>query len=63
MRLGAQYLLYQCASLAAAAAGPKKLTALLAALGDAFGLTLAMTAASALLLIISIVSSLTAVVP
>ena len=63
LRLGGQYLLYQCASLAAAAAGPKKLTGLLSALGDAFGLVLAMTAAAALLLIISIVSSLTAVVP
>lgn len=63
LRLGGQYLLYQCASLAAAAAGPKKLTGLLAALGDAFGLVLAMTAASALLLMISIVSSLTAVAP
>ncbi len=63
LRLGGQYLLYQCASLAAAAAGPKKLTGLLTALGDAFGLVLAMTAASALLLLISLVSSLTAVVP
>ena len=43
--------------------GPKKLTGLLTALGDAFGLVLAMTAASALLLLISLVSSLTAVVP
>lgn len=43
--------------------GTQKLTGLLSALGDAFGLVLAMTAASALLLIISIVSSLTAVVP
>lgn len=63
LRLGCQYLLYQCASLVAATAGPKKLTKLLAMLGDAFGLVLAMTAASALLLIISIVSSLTAVAP
>lgn len=63
LRLGGQYLMYQCASLAAAAAGPKKLTGLLTALGDAFGLVLAMTAASALLLLISLVSSLTAVVP
>ena len=60
-RLGLQYLLYQCAALVASAAGPPKLTKLLGLLGDAFGLVLAMTAASALLLIISIVSSLTAV--
>ncbi len=61
MQLGCQYLLYQCAALVASAAGPAKLTKLLAQLGSAFGLVLAMTAAAALLLIISIVSSLTAV--
>ncbi len=58
LRLGCQYLLYQGASLVAAAAGPKKLTKLISMLGDAFGLVLAMTAASALLLVISLVSSL-----
>lgn len=63
LRLGFQYLLYQCASLVAAAAGPPKLTKLLAMLGDAFGLVLAMTASSALLLLIAILSSLTAVSP
>lgn len=62
LRLGCQYLLYQCAALVAASAGPAKLTKLLSLLGDAFGLVLAMTAASALLLLISLVSSLTAVV-
>lgn len=63
LRLGCQYLLYQGAALVAQAAGPKKLTKLLAALGDAFGLVLAMSAASALLLIISIASALTVVTP
>ncbi len=63
LRLGAQYLLYQGAGLVAAAAGPKKLTKLLGMLGDAFALVLAMTAASALLLIISLVSTLTVVTP
>lgn len=61
LRLGSQYLLYQGAALVAQTAGPKKLTALLSALGDAFGLVLAMTAASAVLLLIALVSSLTAV--
>lgn len=61
LRLGLQYLLYQGAALVAEAAGPKKLTGLIARLGDAFGLVLAMTAATALLLLISLVSSLTAV--
>ena len=47
----------------ASTAGPKKLTGLLAMLADAFGLVLAMTAASAAVLLIAIVSSLTAVAP
>lgn len=63
LRLGCQYLLYQGAALVAQAAGPKKLTKLLSDLGDAFGLVLAMSASSAVLLIISLVSSLTAVLP
>lgn len=63
LRLLCQYLLYQGASLVSATAGPKKLTKLVAQLGEAFGLVLAMVGASALLLIISIVSSLTAVTP
>lgn len=61
LRLGSQYLLYQGAALVAQTAGPKKLTTLLSTLGDAFGLVLAMTAASAVLLLIALVSSLTAV--
>lgn len=63
LRLGAQYLLYQGASLVADTVGPKKLTKLMAMLADAFALVLAMTAASALLLMISLVSSLAAVTP
>ena len=63
LRLGVQYLLYQGAGLVAATVGPKKLTKLLSMLADAFGLVLAMTAAAALLLIISLTSTLTAVTP
>ena len=63
LRLGVQYLVYQGAALVAAAVGPKKLVELIARLGDAFGLVLAMTASAALLLLISLVSSLTAVTP
>lgn len=59
LRLGVQYLVYQGAALVAAAVGPKKLVELIARLGDAFGLVLAMTASSALLLLISIVLTLT----
>ena len=61
LRLLMQYLLYQGAGLVCTLAGPKKLTTLLMRLGEAFGLVLAMTAASALMLIISLVSMLTAV--
>ena len=61
LRLGAQYLLYQGASVVAATVGQKRLVRLIAMLGDAFGLVLAMTGASALLLLVSVVSSLTAV--
>lgn len=63
LRLGIQYLLYQVAAVVAAAAGPGRLTRLISMLGDAFGLVLAMTGASALLLLVSILSSLTAVMP
>ena len=63
LRLGGQYLLYQGAALVSAAAGPKKLTKLIAMLGDAFGLVLAMTGAAAVLLLISLLSFITAVTP
>lgn len=63
LRLGCQYLLYQGASLVAAAAGPPKLIKLIARLGDAFALVLAMTGASAVLLLISLLSSMKAVTP
>lgn len=63
LRLGLQYLLYQGAAVVSAAAGPGRLTRLISMLGDAFGLVLAMTGASALLLLVSILSSLTAVLP
>lgn len=61
LRLGAQYLLYQAASFVAQTAGPGKLTKLLSMIGDAFSLILAMAAACALVLVISIVSTLTVV--
>ncbi len=63
LRLGCQYLLYQGASLVAAAAGPPKLTKLISMLGDAFALVLAMTGASAVLLLIALLSSVKAVTP
>lgn len=63
VQLGLQFLLYQGASLVAAAAGPKKLTKLLERLSEAFALVLAMTAAAGVALLISIVSTLTAAAP
>ncbi len=63
LKLGCQYLLYQGAALLSATVGPGPLTKLLGRLGDAFGLLFAMTASSAAVLLISLVSSLTAVLP
>lgn len=63
LRLGIQYLLYQGAVFVAQAAGPKRLSKILAMFADAFALVLAMTGTSALLMIISIVSTLTMVTP
>ena len=61
LRLGVQYLLYQAMGFIAQTVGPSKLTKLLGMLGDAFALVLAMTASCALLLIISLISMVTAV--
>lgn len=61
LRLGIQYLLYQTAVLTAHAAGPQKLAKMLSMFANAFALVLAMTGASALLLLISLVSTLTVV--
>ena len=61
LRLAVQYLLYKAVALAAAALGPKPLADLLEGLGGAFGLILGMTGSAALLLLISIISSLLAV--
>lgn len=63
LRLGGQYLLYQGASLVSATAGPKKLTKLVAMLGDAFALVLAMTGTAAVLLLVSLLSCVTAMTP
>ena len=63
LRLGIQYGLYQAASLLSGVVGPSSMTRLLKGLGGALGLVLALTAASAAILLISIVSSLTAVLP
>ncbi len=61
LRLLIQYVLYQAAGILAETAGPKNLAKLIARLGDAFGLVLAMTASSALAIIISLMAALTGV--
>ena len=63
LQLGIQYLLYKGVALLAAAAGTPELCRLIDGLGGAFGLVLGMAASCALLLLISILSFLSAAVP
>ena len=62
LNLGAHYLLYRCtAALAATVSGDGRVTGLIEALGAAFGLILAMTASCAVLLVVAMVSAVSAV--
>ena len=63
LHLGIQYLLYKMTAFFAAAMGVPKLCKLIDGLGGAFGLLLGMTGSCALLLLISVLSSVAAVVP
>ncbi len=62
LHLGIQYLLYKLAGFLAGVIGSPELCKLIDGLGSAFGLVLGMTGASALLLLIAILSSMAAVV-
>ena len=62
LRLGVQFVLYKIAAFLSSIAGVKTLDKLIEQLGDAFGLVFAMTAACALLLMVSILVSITMVV-
>lgn len=62
VRLGVQYLLYKAAAFVSAVSGVKTLERLLEQLGDAFGLVFAMTAASATLLLVALLVSISMVV-
>ena len=62
VRLGVQLLLYKAAAFVSAAAGVKPLERLLEQLGDAFGLVFAMTAACAMVLLVSLLVSISMVV-
>ena len=62
LNLGVHYLMYKCtAAMAATASGNGRITGLIEALGTAFGLILAMTAACAVLLVVAMVSAVSAV--
>ena len=63
LRLGIQYLLYKAVAFLSAVVGVESLQKLIGGLGGAFGLVLGMTGASALLLLVSVLSSVAAVMP
>jgi len=63
LQLGIQYILYKFTAFLAGTVGAPNLCRLIDGLGGAFGLVLGMTGACALLLLISILSSVAAVVP
>nr|WP_325204583.1 stage III sporulation protein AE [uncultured Oscillibacter sp.] len=63
LQLGVQYLLYKLSAFLAAAVGAPELCKLIDGLGGAFGLVLGMTGSCALLLLVSVLSSVAAVTP
>jgi stage III sporulation protein AE len=63
LQLGVQYLLYKLTAFLSAAVGMPDLCKLIDGLGGAFGLVLGMTGACALLLLVSVLSSVAAVTP
>ena len=63
LRMAMQYLLYKVTAFLAGTAGSGVLVELIQALGSAFGLVLGMVGACAVLLLISITSSVSVVIP
>ena len=63
LRLALQYLVYKAAAALCAVVAQPKLSGLIDAIGSAFGLVLGMTGAGALILLVSIVSAVSAVTP
>lgn len=62
LNLGVHYLMYKCtAALAAAVSGDSRITGLIESISGAFGLVMAMTGSCAMLLIVAMVSSVSAV--
>ena len=63
LNLGVQYLLYKMTAFLAGTVGPPELCRLIDGLGNAFGLLLGMTATCAVVVLISILSCVSAVMP
>jgi len=63
LQLGIQYILYKLTAFLAGTVGAPELCKLIDGLGGAFGLVLGMTGSCALLILISVLSSVAAVVP
>ncbi len=63
LRLAIQYLVYKIAAALCATVAQPKLSGLIDAIGSAFGLVLGMTGAAALVLLVSLVSAMSAVTP
>lgn len=63
LRLALQYLVYKGAAALCAMVAQPKLSGLIDAIGSAFGLVLGMTGAGALVLLVSLVSAVSAVAP
>ena len=63
MQIAVQYLLYKAAALAAGTVGSRNVVKLIDGLGGAFGLLLGAVGSCALLLLISLISSLMVVIP
>lgn len=63
LQLGVQYLLYKLTAFLSSVIGAQSLCKLIDGLGGAFGLVLGMTGACALLLLVSVLSSVAAVIP
>ncbi len=63
LRLGMQYLVYKTAAALCATVAQPRLSQLVDAIGGAFGLVLGMTGAGALVLLVSLVSAISAAVP
>lgn len=63
LQLGVQYLLYKLTAFLASVVGIPSLCKLIDGLGGAFGLALGMTGACALLLFVSVLSSIAVVIP